>query len=113
MSAAIFMRSVDISESYAVVCSLHILSACPVANTTEGSTTRLIAIAEDRVYGFYWDPGMRIRNDIRKSLAAKLDDAQLAMAAEYVGRQFDEEIDKARRDEVRRGGGSDSSSGGN
>lgn len=70
-------------------------------------------IAADRVYGFYWDPGMQIRNDIRKSLAAKLDDAQLAMAAEYIGRQFDEEIDKARRDEARRGGGSDSSSGGN
>ena len=70
-------------------------------------------IAEDRVYGFYWDPGMRIRNDIRKSLAAKLDDAQLAMAAEYIGRQFDEEIDKARRAEARRSGGSDSGSGGN
>ena len=69
-------------------------------------------IAEDRVNGFYWDPGMRIRNDIRKSLAAKLDDAQLAMAAEYIGRQFDEEIDKARRDEARRGGG-DSGGGGN
>ena len=70
-------------------------------------------IAEDRVYGFYWDPGMRIRNDIRKSLAAKLDDAQLAMAAEYIGRQFDEEIDKARRAEARRGGGGESGSGGN
>ena len=62
-------------------------------------------IAEDRVYGFFWDPGMDIRNDIRKSLAAKLDDAQLAMAAERIGRQFDEEIDKARRDESRRRGG--------
>ena len=71
-------------------------------------------IAADRVYGFYWDPGMQIRNDIRKSLAAKLDDAQLAMAGERIGRQFDEEIDKARRDEGRRsGGGSDSSGGGN
>jgi tetratricopeptide (TPR) repeat protein len=70
-------------------------------------------IAEDRVYGFFWDPGMRIRNDIRKSLAAKLNDAQLAMAAEYIGRQFDEEIDKARRDEARRGGGSESGGGGN
>ena len=54
---------------------------------------------------------MRIRDDIRKSLAAKLDDAQLAMAAEYIGRQFDEEIDKARRAEARRSGGSDSGSG--
>jgi tetratricopeptide (TPR) repeat protein len=70
-------------------------------------------IAEDRVYGFYWHPGMRIRNDIRKSLAAKLDDTQLAMAGEYIGRQFDEEIDKARHDEARRTGGSDSGSGGN
>ena len=62
-------------------------------------------IAEDRVYGFFWDPGMDIRNDIRKSLAAKLDDSQLAMAAERIGRKFDEEIDKARRDESRRRGG--------
>jgi tetratricopeptide (TPR) repeat protein len=70
-------------------------------------------IAEDRVYGFFWDPGMQIRNDIRTSLAAKLDDAQLIMAGERIGREFDEEIDKARRDEARRSGGSDSSSGGN
>ena len=70
-------------------------------------------IAEDRVYGFYWDAGMEIRNDIRKSLAAKLDDAQLTMAGERIGRQFDEEIDKARRDEARRGGGGGDGSGGN
>ena len=70
-------------------------------------------INEDRVYGFFWDPGMQIRNDIRRSLAAKLDDAQLAMAGERIGRAFDEEIDKARRDEARRRGGSESSGGGN
>jgi tetratricopeptide (TPR) repeat protein len=69
-------------------------------------------IAADSVYGFYWDPGMQIRNDIRKSLAAKLDDAQLAMAGERIGRQFDDEIDKARRDEGRRGGGGESGGGG-
>jgi hypothetical protein len=56
---------------------------------------------------------MEIRNDIRKTLAAKLDDAQLAMAAERIGGQFDEEIDKARRDESRRyGGGGDGGGGG-
>ena len=70
-------------------------------------------IAEDRVYGLFWDPAMQIRNDIRKSLAAKLDDPQLIMAAERIGRDFDEEIDKARRDEARRRGGSDSGGGGN
>ncbi len=69
-------------------------------------------IAADRVYGFYWDPGMQIRNDIRKSLAGKLDDAQLTMAGEYIGRQFDEEIDRARRDEARRGGGGSDGGGG-
>jgi len=62
-------------------------------------------IAEDRVYGFFWDPGMEISKDIRKSLAAKLDDAQLVLAAERIGRQFDDEIDKARRDESRKRGG--------
>ena len=69
---------------------------------------------EDSFYRLFWDPNMQIRNDIRKSLAAKLDDAQLAMAAERIGSQFDEEIDEARRDESRRrGGGSDGGGGGN
>jgi tetratricopeptide (TPR) repeat protein len=70
-------------------------------------------IAEDRVYGFFWDPGMQIRNEIRNSLAAKLDDAQIAMAGERIGRQFDEEIDKARRDDARRRGGGGDGGGGN
>jgi tetratricopeptide (TPR) repeat protein len=68
--------------------------------------------SEDRVYGIFWDPGMQIRNDIRQSLAAKLDDTQLAAAGERIGSQFDEEIDKARRDQARGRGGADSSSGG-
>jgi tetratricopeptide (TPR) repeat protein len=70
-------------------------------------------IAADRVYGFYWDPAMQIRNDIRQSLTAKPDDAQLAVAGARIGRAFDEEIDKARRDEGRRSGGGESSGGGN
>jgi tetratricopeptide (TPR) repeat protein len=69
-------------------------------------------IAEDNVYGFFWDPGMQIRNEIRNSLAAKLDDTQLAMAGERIGRQFDEEIDKARRDDARRRGGGGDGGGG-
>ena len=70
-------------------------------------------IAQDRIYGFHWDPGMQIRNGIRQTLAGKLDDAQLIAAAQFIGRAFDEEIDKARRDEARRRGGSDSGGGGN
>jgi len=63
----------------------------------------------DRVTGFYWDPGMQIRGAVKKTLAANLADAQLALAAERIGIEFDEEIDRARRDEGRSRGGSDSS----
>ena len=68
-------------------------------------------IASDRLTGFYWDPGMEIRNNIRKTQAAKLSDAELVMAAQQIGRDFDEEIDKARRDESRSRGGGDSGGG--
>ena len=68
-------------------------------------------IASDRLTGFYWDPGMEIRNDVRKTLVAKLDGAELAMAGQRIGKQFDEEIDKARRDESRSRGGGDSGGG--
>ena len=69
-------------------------------------------IAADRVFGFYWDPGMTIRNDVKKSLAAMLNDNDLALAAQYIGREFDEEIDRARRDESRtRSGGSEGGGG--
>lgn len=69
-------------------------------------------IQQDLVFGFYWDPNMQIRNDIRKTLAAKLDDSQLIAAGESIGKEFDAEIDKARRDERRGRGGSDSGGGG-
>jgi tetratricopeptide (TPR) repeat protein len=59
-------------------------------------------IQEDLVSGFRWDANMQIRNDVRKTLAAKLDDSQLIMAGERIGAEFDEEIDKvSRRREVR------------
>jgi tetratricopeptide (TPR) repeat protein len=73
----------------------------------------LAYFAEDRIYGFFWDPAMAIQNDIRQTRAAQLDDKQLIIAAQRIGREFDEEIDKARRDEARRRGGSDSGGGGN
>ena len=73
----------------------------------------LVYFAEDRVYGLFWDPAMAIQNDIRQTRAAKLDDRQLIIAAQRIGREFDEEIDNARRDETRRRGSSDSGGGGN
>jgi tetratricopeptide (TPR) repeat protein len=73
----------------------------------------LAYFAEDRVYGFFWDPAMAIQNDIRQTRATQLDDTQLIIAAQRIGREFDEEIDKARRDESRRRGGGESGGGGN
>ena len=65
-------------------------------------------IATDRTRGIFWDPARRIRNDIRDTLAAKSDGAALAVAAERIGRDIDEEIDKARRDEANSRSGGDS-----
>ena len=64
-------------------------------------------IGADNVYGMFWDPIRMIRSDIEKTLASQLDASQLAVAALRIGRNFETEIDKARRDESlsRRGGG--------
>jgi tetratricopeptide (TPR) repeat protein len=62
--------------------------------------------------GIFWDPGRPIRSEIAKTLAAKSEPAEFVAAAERIGRDFDEEIDRARKDETytlygRTGGGSD------
>jgi tetratricopeptide (TPR) repeat protein len=63
-------------------------------------------IATDWVSGINWDPNREIRSGIARTLSAKLDDAELAMAGERIGILTDEEIEKARRDEDRgRSGG--------
>jgi tetratricopeptide (TPR) repeat protein len=66
-------------------------------------------IATDSVYGYHWDPAMRIRSAIRTTFAARNGLMEFAASAQHIGALFDEEIDKARRDEARnrygRGGG--------
>jgi tetratricopeptide (TPR) repeat protein len=63
-------------------------------------------IAADNVHGQFWDPGRSIRTDIEKTLAGKLTDSEFASAAAQIGKDFDNEIDRARRDEaLSRGGG--------
>jgi tetratricopeptide (TPR) repeat protein len=73
----------------------------------KGIHETLDSIASYKFSGIYWDPARMIRSDIEKTLAGKLDDSQLAVAALRIGSEFDEEIDKARRDEGwrRRGSG--------
>jgi len=93
-----------------------VVSASAVERKSKGGLKSIDDTLEyinmDRVTGFYWDPGMQIRGAVKKNLAANLDDAQLAVAAERIAIEFDEEIDKARRDEGRSRGGS-ASCGGN
>lgn len=64
-------------------------------------------IADDTVHGYYWDPAMQIRSDIRTTLAGNHSTAEFTASAQRIGALFDEEIDKARQDESRsRRGGS-------
>jgi tetratricopeptide (TPR) repeat protein len=69
-------------------------------------------ITANNIYGIFWDPVRVIRSDIERTLAMKLDDSQLTVAAQRIGSEVEEEIYKARRDESQgpRGGGD---SGGN
>jgi tetratricopeptide (TPR) repeat protein len=63
-------------------------------------------ITADNVHGQFWDPGRSIRTDIEKTLAGKLTDSEFESAASRIGNDFDNEIDRARRDEaLSRGGG--------
>lgn len=65
-------------------------------------------IAADPVQGLAWDSGRSIRRDIESALSNKSDNNQLVIAAQRIGKDFDEEIDRARRDESARRGGGDS-----
>ena len=69
-------------------------------------------IASNNIHGIFWDPARMIRLDIERTLASKSDESQLAVAAQRIGSEVEEEIYKARRDESQghRGGGD---SGGN
>ena len=68
-------------------------------------------ISSNNVTGIFWDPVRMIRSDIERTLGSKLDDSQLTVAAVRIGQAFEEEIDRARRDEARRRGGNNGGSG--
>jgi tetratricopeptide (TPR) repeat protein len=68
-------------------------------------------IAADNVNGIFWDPARSIRAAIEAALTPGIEDSVLVASAEQIGRKFDEEIDKARRDEGRFRAGRGESSG--
>jgi tetratricopeptide (TPR) repeat protein len=60
--------------------------------------------------GIFWDPGRQIRSAIERALAGKLPAPEFIAATQRIGREFDEEVDRARKDEThtiygRAGGG--------
>ncbi|HKY09503.1 MAG TPA: tetratricopeptide repeat protein [Candidatus Binatia bacterium] len=74
----------------------------------QGIHETLEYLAADNVNGIFWDPARRLRGNIESTLMSA-DNPVFVAAAEQVGRDFDEEMDTARREEGRhrngRGGG--------
>jgi len=51
--------------------------------------------------GLYWDPNKQIRKTIETNLAGNPSAIELVVTAQRVGKQLEEEIDRAERDKVR------------
>jgi len=54
-------------------------------------------LAADGQHGIYWDPPRNIRLSIERTLAGKPEAGEFAASAQRIGRQFDNEIDRARQ----------------
>ena len=80
-----------------------------VETSLKGIHETLEYLAADNVKGIFWDPAGRLRANIEQALMKKEDLPLLIASAEQIGRDFDEEMDTARREEGRhrngRGGG--------
>ena len=57
-------------------------------------------LASDSSVGNYWDTNRQIRKTIESGLAGKPSAIELVVTAQRVGKQLEEEIDKAQRDNV-------------
>jgi tetratricopeptide (TPR) repeat protein len=57
-------------------------------------------ISSDGIYGPYWDTGKSIRTAIERTLAGKPEAGELTASAQRIGRQFDNEFDRASQAEV-------------
>ena len=58
-------------------------------------------IESESTVGFYWDPNKQIRKTIVTGLAGNPSAIELVVIAQRVGKQLEEEIDRAERDKVR------------
>jgi tetratricopeptide (TPR) repeat protein len=58
-------------------------------------------IESQSTVGLYWDPNKQIRKTIETNLAGNPSASELVVIAQRVGKQLEEEIDRAERDKVR------------
>ncbi|MBI4524610.1 MAG: hypothetical protein HY695_12450 [Deltaproteobacteria bacterium] len=62
-------------------------------------------ISQNTWYGRFWDPGRKIRSELQTNLAMisrkEIDWQKLIAGGEWVGKKLEEEVDLARRDEVK------------
>lgn len=65
-------------------------------------------VSQQGYSGQFWDPGRAIRAEIQNALAAMLAAPDLAVVAQRIGMQVDEEVEKALRDEQRHRSGGNS-----
>jgi tetratricopeptide (TPR) repeat protein len=72
-----------------------------VESGLKGIYATLETLARSPYRGIFWDPERRIRSEIQRALSGKLESAELVSVAEWVGNKLDEEVEIARRDEVR------------
>jgi tetratricopeptide (TPR) repeat protein len=72
-----------------------------VESGLEGIQATLEGLAASPYRGIFWDPGRQIRSKIRRALGEKLEPAELVAAGEWIASRLDEEVEIARRDELR------------
>jgi tetratricopeptide (TPR) repeat protein len=80
-----------------------------VETALRGIHETLEYLAADNINGIFWDPARRLRANIEQALMSNGNLPLFVASAEQIGRDFDDEMDTARRDEGRhrngRGGG--------
>lgn len=72
-----------------------------VESGLKGIYATLESLSTNPLRGMFWDPRRQLRSEIQTVLSGKLAPSEFISAAEWIGSQLDEEVDKARRDEVR------------
>jgi tetratricopeptide (TPR) repeat protein len=72
-----------------------------VESGLKGIYAALQGLATSPYRGIFWDPQKKIRSEIQRALNEKLDQTELITIGEWIGSKLDEEVEVARRDELR------------